>query len=132
MPQLSAVVVKAAAVERRDAPNGKGRVEILARGHNAFVARLSLDAGAAVPEHRDATEEYIHVVSGAGTMTVDGTDYAIGSGDTVFMPANALVRYQNGGTPMVALQVFAGPEPAAKYGGWPVVTAPGSTSSADR
>lgn len=118
MPEISAAVIKAAAAEVRTAPSGKAGVTILARGENAFVAKLRMDAGAAVPVHRDATEEYIHVLSGGGTITVDGTEHAIAAGDTVYMPANAEVSFQNGDAELVGLQVFAGPEPASKYGAW--------------
>jgi quercetin dioxygenase-like cupin family protein len=111
-------VTPAARAERRVAPNGKARVTILARGHEAFVARLEMDPGAAVPEHRDATEEYIHVLAGAGTITIDDVAYPLATGDTVYMPADAKVSFHNGDAPLVGLQVFAGPEPAAKYDAW--------------
>jgi hypothetical protein len=39
-------------------------------------------------------------------------------GDAVYMPADATVSFENGGAPMRALQVFAGPEPAKKYQKW--------------
>ncbi len=119
MPEISPVVVKAAAAERRHPP-GKPEVHvtILARGEEAFVARLEMPAGGKVPLHRDPTEEYIHVLEGGGTITVDGTPHQISAGDTVYMPANAEVTFAGGDTPLVALQVFAGPEPAAKYGAW--------------
>jgi len=120
MPPTSPPVTKADAAQRRSAPNGKGAVTILARGDNAFLARLELAAGAAVPVHRDATEEYIHLLEGAGVITIDGVDIPIGAGDTVYMPADAEVRYQNSDANMVALQVFAGPGPAAKYANWPL------------
>ena len=100
------------------APNGRARVTILARGLEAFVGRLEMDAGAAVPEHRDATEEYIHVLEGSGTITIDDVEHPLAAGDTVYMPANAKVSFQNGDAPLVGLQVFAGPEPAAKYEAW--------------
>ena len=93
-------------------------MRVLARGVNAFVAELSMDAGAAVPEHADATEEYIHVLEGSGTITIDGDTYELAAGATVFMPAGAVVSFQNGDAPMRALQVFAGPEPAATYDAW--------------
>ena len=93
-------------------------MRVLARGANAFVGELAMDAGAAVPEHADATEEYIHVLEGAGTITIDGVRFEIAAGSTVFMPAGAVVSYQNGDAPMRALQVFAGPAPAAKYDAW--------------
>lgn len=111
-------VTRAAEAERRLAPNGKARVTILARGREAFVARLEMDPGAAVPEHRDATEEYIHVLEGGGTITIDDVALPLAAGDTVYMPADAKVSFQNGDAPLVGLQVFAGPEPAAKYDAW--------------
>jgi quercetin dioxygenase-like cupin family protein len=112
------LVTPAAEAERRVSPNGKARVTILARGREAFVARLEMDPGAAVPEHRDATEEYIHVLEGSGTITIDDVAHPLATGDTVYMPADAKVSFQNGDAPLVGLQVFAGPEPAAKYDAW--------------
>lgn len=100
------------------APNGKATITHLAMGHNAYLGRLRMDAGAGVPAHRDPTEEYIHVLEGGGSMTIDGEVYEIGPGTTIYMPANAEVSYQNGDQEMLALQVFAGPEPAAKYEAW--------------
>ena len=82
------------------------------------LARLEMDAGAAVPEHADADEEYIVVLEGRGVITIDGVQTEIGPGSTVFMPAGATVSYQNGDAPMIALQIFAGPASAAKYERW--------------
>ncbi len=100
------------------APNGKATITHLALGHNAYLGRMRMEAGAAVPVHRDSTEEYIHVLQGHGVMTIDGREYEIGPGTTVFMPANAEVSFQNGEAEMLALQVFAGPDPAKKYDAW--------------
>ena len=88
------------------------------QGDHAFVGRLELAAGAAVPEHRDATEEYIVVLQGGGTMHIDGLAHTIAAGDAVYMPANALVSFTNGPKPTVAIQVFAPPGPEAKYDAW--------------
>lgn len=115
---VSPPVTLAADAEQRVAPNGKARLTILARGLEAFVARLEMDPGAAVPEHRDATEEYIHVLDGSGTITIDDRVYPLATGDTVYMAAHAKVSFQNGDAPLVGLQVFAGPEPATKYEAW--------------
>lgn len=79
---------------------------------------LRMDPGAAVPVHRDATEEYIHVLAGEGTIVIDGMATGVAAGSTIYMPANAEVSYQNGDAQMVALQVFAGPQPASKYDAW--------------
>ena len=101
-----------------DNPPRTARVHHLARGDNAYLGRLEMAAGAAVPTHRDATEEYIYVLEGGGTMVIDGQTYAVSAGTTVFMPAHAEVSFQNGDAPLVGLQVFAGPAPAAKYDAW--------------
>lgn len=117
-PASAATVVALDAAPKSTAPNGKGRITVLARGQNAFLGKLEMDAGGAVPAHRDATEEYIHVLEGGGTMTIDGQTYEVSAGTTIYMPANAEVSYQNGDQNMVAIQVFAGPEPAKKYEAW--------------
>ena len=104
------------------AGSGKAWITRLAQGEGAFVGMLELAPNAAVPEHQDATEEYIYVLSGGGTLTMAGTPYKLGATSLVYMPAGITVSYQNGDTPLVALQVFAGPGPAKKYDGWePVV-----------
>jgi quercetin dioxygenase-like cupin family protein len=111
-------VLAADTAPRRTSPSGKSFVTLLARGHNAFVGKLEMLPGAAVPEHQDPTEEYIHVLSGHGTMVMNGKRYDIAPGTTIFMPAFATVSYQNGDEPLVAIQVFAGPAPADKYETW--------------
>jgi quercetin dioxygenase-like cupin family protein len=103
------------------APNGKASITHLARGHNAYLGLLEMDADAAVPTHRDPTEEFIHVLEGRGSMTIDGRTYEISAGTTIYMPADAEVSFQNGPTPMRAIQVFAGPAPAQKYEAWAAV-----------
>ena len=113
-------VVTLAIAERRGPESGKAEIAILARGEEAFVGKLTLAAGAGVPEHQDPTEEYIHVLSGHGTITIDGQETALSPGDTVFMQAGATVSYANGDEDMVAVQVFAGPSSADKYQGWPL------------
>lgn len=116
--QAKPTVVPLATAPTATAPNDKATITHLALGQNAYLGRLRMDAGAAVPVHRDPTEEYIHVLEGAGTMTIDGETYEITPGTTIYMPANAEVSYQNGDQEMLALQVFAGPEPATKYQAW--------------
>jgi quercetin dioxygenase-like cupin family protein len=106
------------AARKGTSPSGKAFITLLARGNNAFVGKLEMQPGAAVPEHQDPTEEYIHVLSGRGTMIMNGKTYEIAPGTTIFMPAFATVSYQNGDEPLVAIQVFAGPSPADKYEGW--------------
>ena len=55
---------------------------------------LEMQAGAKVPLHRDATEEYIHILQGSGDITINGKTTKIQKGDTVYMPANAEVTFK--------------------------------------
>ena len=71
-----------------------------------------------VPKHRDATEEFIYVLEGNGTITIDGVAYPVRPGTSIYMPAKAEVSFRGGAGPLVAVQVFAGPAPAAKYAAW--------------
>lgn len=118
MQRKGAIVTSADDLTTVVAPSGKARVTHLALGENAYLGRLEMDGGGAVPEHQDATEEYIVVVSGGGTITVDGERHEIAAGSAIYMPAGATVSYENGPDPLVAFQVFAGPEPMWKYEGW--------------
>ena len=115
-PPPSIVALDAAPV--RVSPNGKARITLLARGEQAFVGRLEIEPGAVLPEHRDPTEEYVHVLAGTGVVTIDGKQTAVGPGMTIFMPAGAAVSYRNGPEKAVVLQVFADPAPADRYAKW--------------
>ncbi len=99
-------------------PNDMATIQHLARGQNAYLGRLVMKPGAAVPAHRDPTEEFIFVLEGQGTMTIEGETHEVEAGTAIYMPANAEVSFQNGDAQMIAVQVFAGPEPAAKYEAW--------------
>jgi quercetin dioxygenase-like cupin family protein len=100
------------------AGSGQAKVQPLVRGDNAFVGKLWLEPGAAVPEHADPTEEYVVVLSGGGTMVLAGQTHELTAGAVVYMPAGVTASYVNGDQPTEILQVFAGPEPAAKYDSW--------------
>ena len=101
---------------------GKAKAAELVQGNNAFIGMLELDPNAAVPIHRDSTEEYLYLLSGSGTITIDGESFEIEEGTTVYMPSNAEVSYKNGNTITRLIQVFAGPKPASKYKSWKETT----------
>ena len=108
----------------REAKSGKARVTPLidskVGAKSAFLAILEIDPGAKVPVHRDATEEYIHFLEGGGTITLDGRSYGVKAGDTVYMPANAEVSYNNSpDQKSKVIQVFAPMGPEKKYDSWP-------------
>lgn len=110
--------VTLAEAERRIAPHGKASIAMLARGEEAFVGQLELEPLVEIPAHRDPTEETIVVLEGGGTLLMDGRAYQVGVGSVVYMPANAEVSFANGPNKLVALQVFADPDPASKYDDW--------------
>lgn len=100
------------------APSGKANITPFATGENAFFGKLWLAANARVPEHQDATEEYLYILSGGGTIHINGVPQVIAAGHAVYMPAGATVSFENGSSPLEAIQVFAGPSPADKYTTW--------------
>jgi mannose-6-phosphate isomerase-like protein (cupin superfamily) len=119
----SPLVVNDETAERRQPPSGKAQITIYARGKNAFLAKLEMAPNGSVPVHRDTTEEYIYILEGSGTITIDSKSYAVAPHTAIFMPAGAEVTYQNGDERLVAIQVFSGPEPARKYEAWKPMTA---------
>ena len=119
-PSLPGSVTPPQDIPQRQKGGGKARIALLAQGQNAFVGRLELAPGIGVPEHQDATEEYIYVIAGSGILTMDGKEYPVEAGSMIYMPANATVSFKNGPEPMIGVQVFAGPGPATKYDTWQV------------
>ena len=117
-PVLMAALAHRDGVPPRVSPPGTARVVELARGDRAFLGILTMEPGAKVPEHRDPTEEYLYVLKGGGTLTIDGHEAELREGMGVFMPAGATVSYVNGPEVTEVVQVFAGPEPADKYAAW--------------
>ena len=90
---------------------------------NAFFGVLELDPGAKVPVHRDATEEYIYVLSGTGAITIDGQTTQVKPGFGVFMPAGSEVSFEVTGSEKVrVVQFFAGQGPEGKYDSWVVAS----------
>ena len=117
-PVVSATPIVSNQFNTAWAGSGKASITPFARGENAFLGQLWLAPNAAVPEHQDPTEEYLYILSGTGTLTLDGIAHDVGPGHVIYMPANATVSYQNGASPMEAIQVFAGPSSADKYAKW--------------
>ena len=98
---------------------GKAKASKLVQGNNAYIGLIELEPGASVPVHRDITEEYLYLLNGKGTITIDGESFDIETGSTVFMPKNAEVSYQNSKEGVSRfIQIFAGPEPGSKYKSW--------------
>lgn len=97
---------------------GLVRAVLLARGQNAYLGKLILQPRAQVAPRRTATEEYLYIIEGSSVLTVNGQSYIIGPNMAVYIPADGEVSFIVGSEPLVAVQVFAGPEPAARYNEW--------------
>lgn len=102
-------------------------VRLLSHGKSksAFVAHLTVPAGGKVPLHRDSSEEMLYVLSGGGSIFIDGKKIDIKKNDFIYMPPNSEVRFENGAQPLKALQVFAPMGPEKKYESWRPKMKPG-------
>jgi quercetin dioxygenase-like cupin family protein len=118
LPQLDPALTPLANAPLRKSPTGTATIKHLAHGNHAYVGMLEMQGGAEVPEHQDASEEFIYVLEGGGVITINGNEQPVEAGTLIFMPADAKVSFKNGGNVTKGLQVFAGPESAAKYEGW--------------
>ncbi len=65
--------------------------------------RLSPQDGHESPDHAPGTRELLHVLSGTLTVTVDGTNYAVHSGETIDFRADKPHGYRNEGDQAVRL-----------------------------
>jgi putative monooxygenase len=65
---------------------------------SGFLGVLTLEPGEYVSEHyHPYSEEFLHVVAGTLTMTLDGVDVALGPGDSLLVPINVRHRLVNVG-----------------------------------
>jgi putative monooxygenase len=65
---------------------------------SGFGGVLRLAPGEFVTEHyHPYSEEFLHVVAGSLTMTLDGVDVALGPGDSLLVPINVRHRLVNVG-----------------------------------
>ncbi len=102
----------------RTSPGGGVSVFEAARGKNAYIGAIAIEPWEKIGFHRDPDEEYLIIMEGGGTLTLDGTQHQLGEGDVVYMRANSEVAFVNGANQTTALQVFAGPGSADKFASW--------------
>ena len=86
---------------------------------HGFMALLTLPPGGKVPEHRDPTEEYLYFLEGEGHIWINDQKFLVKKGHSVYMPANAKVKFEGAKKgPIKVLQFFAPPGPEVKYDLW--------------
>lgn len=64
-------------------------------------------AGTDVPQAPHREDEVYHVISGRGSIDIDGTDYAVASGSIVFVPAGVPHHFHSVTEDLSVLVVFA-------------------------
>ncbi len=62
------------------------------------VWQQTIAPGAATPVHRHACEEVIVILSGAGTLTIDGKTTAFGPNSTLIIPNDVVHQIVNSGS----------------------------------
>lgn len=75
-----------------------GSWEVIGLGQNHIVKRISVTPGQrlSLQRHRHRAEHWV-VVSGSGTVTIDGESEPIGPNDHVFIPVTSVHRIANTG-----------------------------------
>lgn len=65
-----------------------------------------LPAGYSTPPHSHVAEEYAHVIRGDGTITIDGRDFPVRTGDIVLTPAESVHVTTAGAEPLVIWWIY--------------------------
>lgn len=112
-----ASVVHAGRVAPRMAGEGDARVVPVARGEAAYLGEFTLAAGAELTPPARKEEEYLYILRGSAILAVDQQTFLVGPRMGIYIPAGASVRWTNGPSVLMAVQVFAGPELSADFGG---------------
>lgn len=112
------VVMREGLAPTRAAPNGDTQITLFAEGDKAFMGKLRVSPGATIPEHEDESEEFLYVIQGEGTLTINGTEYEVKPNTGIFIPDGAKAKYENGDRVLEAVQFFAPTDSANKYTEW--------------
>jgi quercetin dioxygenase-like cupin family protein len=96
-------------------------VQMLVENAGAYLGKLRFEPGTKVPAHRHPeSEELLTILSGAGTMTIDGKVVEVRAGDAVRIPVNALHDFAASAThPVEAIQTYTPRGPEERFRSWP-------------
>ena len=74
------------------------------------LAEETLPPGATVaPHHHEVLEEIYYVLAGAGVMTIDDEQRAVGAGDAIYIPRRARHTLTNTGAEPMRILLVCGP-----------------------
>ena len=84
--------------ESVDAAEGLEKGVLVAAEHGApnfALRRFTLDPGGSVPRHTNEIEHEQYVLEGEYVVGIDGTEYTVEAGDSLFVPAGVVHWYRN-------------------------------------
>ncbi|WP_158542508.1 cupin domain-containing protein [Lujinxingia litoralis] len=113
-----AQVINARRAPERVGDEGQVRVAPLLQGAQAYMGRWVLAPNAQTEARTTEAEEYLYILEGSGVAVINGQSYIIGPEMAVFVPAGAEIRVTNGAERLVAVQVFAPADEAARFEEW--------------
>ncbi|WP_424017267.1 cupin domain-containing protein [Halorientalis pallida] len=86
--------------ETVDAAEGVEKGVLLNEGHGApnfAIRRFTIAPGGEIPEHTNDVEHEQYVLQGEYTVGIDGEEYEVAAGDSLFIPAGVVHWYRNDG-----------------------------------
>lgn len=90
--------------------------------HNpqSYIGKGILKPGTVIPKHAHlASDEYLYFIKGAGIMTIDGKDYEVKDGQTIYIPMGTKHSYENKSEETAeAIQVYTPGGPEQRFKTW--------------
>jgi mannose-6-phosphate isomerase-like protein (cupin superfamily) len=101
-------------MERFDTTDADGFFDVVGGTNRSQAATMTLGPGESTGGPRnahDASDQWLYVVSGTGTATVEGQRYAIRTGTLLLVEAGETHEITNrGNRPLETINVYAPPE----------------------
>lgn len=116
----------------RVADNGNAQITLFGESDSGFMGKLRVKPGAKLPQHTDKSDEFLYVLKGTGTLTVDSKTYDLSPNTAVYIPGGSKVSFENGGRVFEAVQFFSPPDSANKYSKWETGQVPFETERGAR
>lgn len=97
MPQIENIYDAKMSPVQMEGTKGASMSIMIGREHNAphFALRsIAVEPGGHTPKHQHDYEHEVFVVSGTGSILLEGNYHPIKAGDTILVPANELHQFK--------------------------------------